>query len=120
MPAERKLQYVSTEDIGHFCAHVIDNRDLFVKKRIDIASDELSGTEIAEILSEVTGRVISYQELPLETIREQSEDMAKMYSWFNEVGYKVDMEALKRDYPEIGWHSFKAWAKEQDWSVLNA
>jgi hypothetical protein len=47
-----------------------------------------------------------------------TEDMAKMYAWFERVGYNVDTAALRRDYPEIGWHTYEAWAKEQDWKQI--
>ena len=30
-------------------------------------------------------------------------------------GYSVDTALLRRDYPEVGWHTYEAWAKEQDW-----
>ncbi len=29
-------------------------------------------------------------------------------------------QPLRREHPEIGWHSFEAWAKDQDWSALLA
>ena len=30
----------------------------------------------------------------------------------------VDIAALRREHPGVGWHTFEGWAKEQDWSVL--
>ena len=48
-----------------------------------------------------------------------SEDSAIMFEWFDRVGYQVDLAALRRDYPEVKWHSFETWTKLQDWSVLN-
>ena len=42
-----------------------------------------------------------------------------MYEWFNTVGYSADIETLRRDYPETGWHTFEEWAQAQDWSILN-
>ena len=35
------------------------------------------------------------------------------------VGYSADIETLRRDYPETGWHTFQEWAEAQDWSILN-
>ena len=42
--------------------------------------------------------------------------MARMYDWFNRVGYSVDLGKLRKDYPEIKWRTFREWAKAQKWS----
>ena len=46
-------------------------------------------------------------------------DMAKMMKWLNKVGYSANIEKLLQDYPEVKWQSFKDWAVEQNWSILN-
>ena len=88
--------------------------------RIDLAGDELTGTEFVAVLSRVSGKTVDYKELPLEQLRDQSEDMALMYDWFNRVGYSIDIEGLKKAYPEVRFPDFKEWAQAQDWSVLNS
>ena len=118
LPAERKLQQIAVDDIGQFAALVIERRDSMLGKRIDLASDELSGVEQAAILSEVLGRDIRYKEIPLNVLREQSEELAIMYEWFDRVGYEADIAGLRREYPGVGWHTFADWARRQDWSVL--
>ena len=107
-------------DIAGFAALVLENRDKFLGKRIDIASDELTFSSVAEILSTLLGREIQYVELPVDAIREQNEDFAIMYEWFDKVGYSVDIDAQHRDYPEVGWHTYEEWAKAQDWSIPTA
>ena len=118
MPADRKLQQVAVEDIGAFGALVLEQPERFAGKAIDLAGDDLSGAEAAATLSKVTGRAISYAPVPLAAIRSFSEDMALMYEYFDRVGYSVDVAGLRRDYPEVGWHTFAAWAAKQDWRVL--
>jgi hypothetical protein len=49
----------------------------------------------------------------------QSEDMARMFEWFDTTGYAAGIERLRRDFPEVRWHRFEEWAREQDWSVLD-
>lgn len=46
------------------------------------------------------------------------EDFALMMEWFDRAGYGVDVEALRREYPEVGWRTFRQWAESQDWSAL--
>jgi hypothetical protein len=41
-----------------------------------------------------------------------------MFEWFDRVGYSADIAALRRDHPEVGWHTFEEWARERDWSGL--
>ena len=115
----RPLQQIALSDIASFTALVLENRKEFLDRRVDIASDELAGEEVAEILRRVTGKEIHYVELPLEQVRQaMGEDGARMFEWFDEVGYSADIEALRREHPEVRWHTFEEWAKEQDWSAL--
>ncbi|MFW9785570.1 MAG: hypothetical protein ACFFFB_25025, partial [Candidatus Heimdallarchaeota archaeon] len=74
---------------------------------------EISGKEIAEILSRVTGVHSEYRELSYDSIIARGEDFVKTFRWLNDVGYKVDIEILHKKYPKIGWHSFEDWAQKQ-------
>jgi uncharacterized protein YbjT (DUF2867 family) len=118
MPPKRVLQLVALADIGAFVAALVERRETVFGKRFDIAGDELSGEEQAKILSQAIGRPITYQEIPIAAARQQSEDAALMFEWFDRVGYDADIAALHEDFPEVRWHSFTDWAREFDWSVL--
>jgi uncharacterized protein YbjT (DUF2867 family) len=120
MPGERKLAHISVRDIGNFVALIFERRDEFLGERIDIASDDLSGQEVAESIGKHTGRSLGFFQIPLEGMREQNADFAKMFEWFDEVGYDVDIEELRRKYPEVGWTSFDGWVERQDWSALES
>ena len=119
LPSSRPLQQVALSDIAAFTALVLEKREEFEGRRVDIASDELAGEEAAEVLTRVTGREIHYVELPLEQVRQaMGEDGARMFEWFDQVGYSADIAALRRDHPEVGWHTFEEWATGQEWSAL--
>src|SRR4051794_4798828 len=113
LPATRKLQQTALADIAGFAALVLDRGEPFVGRRINIASDELSGHEMAAVLSDVIGRIVAYVEVPLDGVRAGSEDLALMFEWFDRVGYSADIAALRRDYPEVGWQTFEAWARSR-------
>lgn len=119
LPPARKLQQITIDDIGHFVAALAERREQVFGKRFDIAGDELSGEEQAKILSDAIGRPITYMELPVSALRQQSEDMALMYEWFDRTGYSADIAGLRRDFPEVAWHSYADWAKGFDWTVLD-
>lgn len=120
LPADRELQQIAVDDLGRFAALVIEGREPMLGKRFDLASDEPSGAEQAAILAEVLDREVRYQEVPLDAVRQQSEEVAVMYEWFDRVGYDADVAALRREFPDVGWHTFADWARQQDWSALDA
>lgn len=115
LPATRRLQQIAVADIAKFTALVIERRGEFLGKRIDIASDELTGTTAAAVLSEVAGRKIEYAALPIVAARKQSEDVAKMFEWFDRVGYDADVVGLRVLYPEVKWQRFSEWAQKENW-----
>lgn len=118
LPDSRPLQQLALADLASFVALVVEERERFLGRRIELASDEVTAAEQAEILTQASGREIRYVELPLEQVRSFSEDAALLSEWLDEVGYSVDIEALRRDHPEVGWHTFRAWAASQDWRLL--
>ena len=109
----RILQQIALENIAEFSALVLEHRNSFLGKRIDIASDELTGEQAAKVLSDGLGRKIRYVQVPLEQIRQASEDLARMFDWFERVGTGIDIPSLHQQYPEVNWLSFKDWAKSQ-------
>jgi uncharacterized protein YbjT (DUF2867 family) len=119
LPPRRAVQLVAVADIGAFVAVLAERRETVFGKRFDIAGDELAGEEQAKILSQAIGRPIAYQEIPIAVMRQQSEDAALMFEWFDRTGYSADVAALRRDFPEVGWHGFADWARDFDWSVLD-
>lgn len=119
LPPARLLQQITIDDIGAFVAVLAERREQVFGKRFDIAGDELSGEQQAKILSETLDRPMHYQELPIAAMRQVSEDAALMYEWFDRTGYDADIAALRRDFPEVGWHRYADWARGFDWSVLD-
>ncbi|MFD8228748.1 NmrA/HSCARG family protein [Streptomyces massasporeus] len=120
MPTGRPLTLIPADDIGAFAALAFQRRDAFTGRRIDIASDELTPGQIAKTLAAVTGRPVTHQEVPLTHVRTRSADLAAMFEYFTSSGLDVDVAGLRRDYPEVGWHSFDEWAGAQDWATLLA
>jgi len=116
----RILQQIAVENIAEFSALALERRNSFIGKRIDIASDEITGEQAAKVLSNELGRKIRYEQVPMEQIRQASEDLAVMYEWFERIGTGVDIAALHKQYPEVNWLTFKDWVKSQNWGDLAA
>jgi uncharacterized protein YbjT (DUF2867 family) len=109
------LQQSALENIAEFFALVLERRNSFLGKRIDITSDELTGEQAAKVLSYELRRKISYVQVPLQQIRQASEDLALMFQWFERIGTGVDVISLHKQYPEVNWLTFKDWVKSQNW-----
>lgn len=105
------LQQSALENIAEFSALVLERGKRFLGKRIDIASDEVTGEQAAKILSNELGQRIRYVHVPLEQVYQANEDMARMYEWYEKVGTGIDISALHQENPEVNWLTFRDWAK---------
>jgi uncharacterized protein YbjT (DUF2867 family) len=115
---DRKVQMVALDDLAAFVVQMLENPSQFSGKRINVASDAVSGAEVARALAGATRRTIEYQQIPLEAVRKQNPDYAKMFEFLERTGYSADIEGLRREYPAVGWHRFGEWAAGQDWPRL--
>ena len=95
---ETRLQMIAVEDIGRF-GRIAFERDKELNGRaIDIAGDQRTVPETAEILGRALGRAVTFVPVPIAEVRKQSEDYAIMLEWFDRVGYDVDIPGLIREY----------------------
>ncbi|WP_413987892.1 NmrA/HSCARG family protein [Labrys okinawensis] len=119
LPPTRRLAQVAVADIGAVSVRLLEDPGRFAGKRFDLGGDELTGNDVLAVLSRVTGRPFTYFQVPLDLIRQRmSEDAAKMYDWFDRVGYTFDPAALRREFPDIHFQDFESWARAQDWDRL--
>jgi uncharacterized protein YbjT (DUF2867 family) len=119
LPPTRMLAQVAVADIGAVAVRVLEDADRFTGKRFDLASDELTGDDVVAILSRVTRRPFAYHQIPLDVISQRmGKDAVAMYEWLDRVGYTVDRAALQREFPDVAFHGFEAWAQAQDWTAL--
>src|ERR1700722_4536226 len=119
LPPARRLAQVAVADIGAVAVRLLEDPDRFAGRRFDLAGDDLAGNDVVAILSRITGRPFTYFQVPLDVIRQRmGEDAAKMYEWFDRVGYTVDRAALRREFPDVAFHDFESWAKAQDCNTL--
>lgn len=105
------LQQSALQNIAEFSALVLEHSKTFRDKRIDIASDEVTGEQATKVLSNELGREIRYVYVPLDRVREGNEDMARMFEWYEKVGTGIDIPSLHQEYPQVNWLSFKDRAK---------
>src|SRR6476469_888001 len=110
LPPDKPLALIASADIGAFAAHVLTRPAEFANRRIDIASDELTGPEIARVLAAALGRGLRYEQAPIEVSERYSPDLPAMFRYCGTGGMDVDVDGLRRDYPMVGWHRLADWA----------
>ncbi|WP_440769280.1 NmrA/HSCARG family protein [Natronorubrum sp. DTA28] len=93
------LQMIDVDDVGHAAAVAFENPDEFVGEHVELAGDELTLAETADVLSEVTGQDVEPVHVPIEDAYESfGEEFTVMCEWFNEVGYSADIPALEEQF----------------------
>ena len=96
---DTKLQQLSEEDYGAMVAEVFERPADFVNRAIEVASVEMTLSEVAAAFSRVLGKPVTYQQIPFEAFEQQAgEEVTIMYRWFENVGYIANFAELKRDF----------------------
>lgn len=112
-----KLQMVAVEDIARYALLAFEKNTGLNRAVIDLAGDEVTMPEAAEVLSEALGRKIQYFEAPIADVRAASPEMATMYEWFNRVGLNADIKEVAKKHG-IQALTLKQWSHKVKWPVV--
>lgn len=120
---DRKLQMISTADIGHIAAEAFLHAEEpeYRNRAISLAGDEISPAEAATIFTEVTGKEIpstfAFVGWGLRVLLK--DQLGLMFDWFKTDGFGVDVPGLKGRYPFL--KDFRTWLRtESAWKKENA
>jgi uncharacterized protein YbjT (DUF2867 family) len=101
---------ISVDDIGAFAAMAFERPGHWEGKAIELAGDELSMTDIAEVLGRTIGREVTYRQAPWEEFEKLvGPELTTMYQWFQSTGYRADIPALRTEHWKLA--SFDNWAR---------
>jgi len=103
-----RVQIIAAEDIGVFAAVVFSEPERYRGQIMAIAGDELTFTQMAEVLQKVLERPVHYQ------IKAMAQDQGlegarKASEFFEREGYKADIASLHRIHPQL--LSFETWVR---------
>ncbi|TDF92359.1 NmrA/HSCARG family protein [Paenibacillus piri] len=112
------MKLIAVDDIGTFVMLAFNDPGHFVGKTIEIAGDALTPAELAVAISRSLNRPIRYTHIPIETVRQQNETLARLYEWLNGDGYEVDFAALRKLHPHL--MSFEAWLVKKGRTMFEA
>ncbi|MDB5050941.1 MAG: NmrA family protein [Fibrobacteres bacterium] len=113
LPPDRKVQMIAADDVGAFATLAFVDPEAFLGKTLEIAAAEVSPAQAAELFSEGLDREIRSEEIPLDTLRESAPEAWKMFTWFREKGYEVDVPSLHASYPFL--KTFGEWIHAVGW-----
>ncbi|KAK0122157.1 hypothetical protein ONS95_010418 [Cadophora gregata] len=107
---KKKLQLVSTKDIGHFGAQTLLNPEKYSERAISLAGDNLTFEEANAVFLKNIGHEIpqTYSFIGwflLWAIK----DVNLMFKFFEDVGYNADISALRQEHQSL--MSFEDWLK---------
>jgi uncharacterized protein YbjT (DUF2867 family) len=105
-----KIGLIASYDIGAFAALAFEHPEKYIGKTVEIAGDAITAPEIAAAISQVSGQSIPYQQIPVETIRQQNRQIAAAFDYLNKVGYTTDIAALRQQHPDL--MDFETWLKK--------
>lgn len=114
--ADKPYQTIATDDIGAFVALAFERPDEFIGKELEIAGSELTNLEAAKVFSRILGKPVKFQKLPLPLVKlVLGKEFYLMFRWFNEAGFKADIQGLRRSYPEVHLHTLEEWLRSEGW-----
>lgn len=111
---DTRVQFIAVEDIGFFAAEAFDKPGQYLGRAVELAGDELSAREVAGAFAARTGLPARFEELALDAVAgnpyiPNAPEIALMFEWFQEHGYRADIGALRAEHP--GLLSFAAYLK---------
>ena len=109
----RKLQFVSSVDIGVLAAHAFKNESEYSGRAISLATDELSPLEAEQVFKKVFGTDIprTYDILGRMIKYLAWEQLGIMFKWFIDTGFGANSNEYTVKFPEM--HNFEKWLREQ-------
>lgn len=112
MPEKTKLQMIASDDIGRFAAKAFAEAEKMKGVELDLAGDAVTMPEATAAISELLGKPLTYQQIPVEAVRQSNEDFALMLAWFDSVGYSADIPAMESRWG-IRPMTLKDWVRSQ-------
>ncbi len=109
-----KLQMVAVADIGKYGKLAFEKHAELNGRAVDIAGDELTMPQTAEIIGRAAGRPVTFVQVPIGEVRKASAEYAIMLEWFETTGYDVDIAGNAKAFG-IRPTAFAEWARSVKW-----
>lgn len=109
-------QWIAASDIAFFVAEAFDNPGPWAMHALDIAGDEMTLAEFANLLSVVLDRPVRQEQNSWADYEAANgAELTIMHRWFDSEGYSVDVPALRERYPQL--ETAETFLREMDWGT---
>jgi uncharacterized protein YbjT (DUF2867 family) len=98
---EKTVQTIAVEDIAVFAALAFADPEKYLGRTLELAGDELTEQQTAQIFSKVIGRPITLVAPGAGPRRRTDDEMKAMFDFFNGEGYTADIPALRKLHPGL-------------------
>ncbi|MFD4273392.1 NmrA/HSCARG family protein [Streptomyces cyaneofuscatus] len=89
---DKPMQFIACDDIGVFAADAFDRPAEFIGRETELAGDEITFPQVAEVYERITGTPSRLEATPIGE---------RMFAWFAEEGYQADIPALRELHPGL-------------------
>jgi uncharacterized protein YbjT (DUF2867 family) len=110
---DKTIQLVATDDIGVFAELAFAKPEQYMGQTIQLAGDELTETQIAEVFTKVIGRPVKALGPQMPQGAAPTEEQIAMFTFFNGVGYDADIASLRSIYP--GLQNLEQYLRRNEW-----
>jgi uncharacterized protein YbjT (DUF2867 family) len=98
---ETRFHLLSVDDLGGIVSAVFQNRDRFLNRRIDIASDCLTIAQMKDIYHKTSGRKPKSWKIPNWILRFLNREFAMQLKWQDRPGWTFEFDRLRQIYPKL-------------------
>ena len=115
---DKVWQTIAVQDVGTWTSAIFNNPARFIAKSLNIAGEELTGDQMAEVLEKnqnVNTKKVEYKMIPRFLMKLFVHDIGIMADWIERTGYGADMNKLKLIAEEEGifMTSLSKWLKDK-------
>ena len=106
--------FIGSDDIGKVSSTIFNKPDLYLGKIVPLFSEELNMGKVSTIFSEVMGKEVSYQKMPLFLARMvMGKNLYKMFAWINKNSVLLleNQNMLNGEFPNL--LGLREWIKFQ-------
>lgn len=102
------FQMIAVDDIGAFAALAFQHPGKWIGRTFEIAGDDIPMSHLCQAFSRVLGREVKYVQISWEEFQKRSDPARyKMFQWFEDVQYRVDLDAVRSEHPQT--QTFEHW-----------
>ena len=121
LPVKKAMDGVSVEDAGPAVAAIFDKPEEYIGKKIGFSGDKLTLFEYVAIIGKVTGKTVTYNEVPYEIFAKfpfpGADVMATMFEFYDIGNQDHSIEKTRELNPFT--LSFQQWAEKNKEKLLN-